>query len=398
MNAATTATPAESAAAAAAAEIESPSSPHRRSRPAPHESPPQPPLPAATSSSRILGYDVARAVAICGMVVDHSAQVIGPADPAGWGQTLLDFMDGRASAVFVVLAGVGVSLLCRKHAPADLRRTLLRRGALLLAIGFVNQAIWPGDILRTFGVAIMLAGFLVPLGSRALLAVAAAIVLAFPALWLTVDYDAHWNWGTMHYANLWRPAGIVRNLFYDGFRPVIPWAGLLVLGMWIGRLDVTRAAVRRRMFACGVGMMLAVEIGSRVILSYALAHRGGVSESNLRDWLETGSMPPLPLFVLTTTGWALAVIALGLAVGVRRPQSTAVRALVATGQLALTWYVGHILLGAVLVHFAGWHRFDSLPLSLLAGVSLFTLMVLTSALAKRRWRTGPMEWLLRRAG
>ena len=355
---------------------------------------------SAAPSSRILGYDLARALAICGMILVHFGLVMGGETPTpGWPALILRCLDGRPAALFVILAGVGITLRSSRAATADdPRRVLVRRGLFLLAVGFVNLTIWPGDILRVYGVSLILAAFLLRASGRTLLILAVAFELAFIGLFLCVDYERHWDWSTLTYHGLWTRAGIVRNLFYDGFRPVIPWAGLLVLGMWIGRLDVTRAAVRRRMFACGVGMMLAVEIGSRVILSYALAHRGGVSESNLRDWLETGSMPPLPLFVLTTTGWALAVIALGLAVGVRRPQSTAVRALVATGQLALTWYVGHILLGAVLVHFAGWHRFDSLPLSLLAGVSLFTLMVLTSALAKRRWRTGPMEWLLRRAG
>src|SRR3954468_15651359 len=81
------------------------------------------------TASRIIGYDVARALAILGMLLDHCAQVLGPRWPEGWGLSVLLCMDGRATAVFVMLAGVGVTLLARRHTPAEMRRTMVRRGA-----------------------------------------------------------------------------------------------------------------------------------------------------------------------------------------------------------------------------------------------------------------------------
>jgi uncharacterized membrane protein YeiB len=349
-------------------------------------------------SARVLGYDIARAVAIASMLVDHCAQVLGPSPAAGWNARLQEWLDGRASAVFVVLAGVGVSLLNRRHDAAHLRSVLLRRGGLLLLIGFVNQAIWQGDILRVFGVALMLAGFLVPLGKRGLLAVAAGLFLAFPVMYGCFDFDARWDWTTMRYRGLWTPAGVVRNLFFDGFRPVIPWAGLLVFGMWLGRLDASRRSVRRAMLLWGVGLTIAAEATAPALLRVWLAHRCGASEETIRTWADTCSLPPLPLFVMSVTGTALAVMALGLMAGFGWPAARATGALVATGQMALTWYVAHIAAGAVVVGCVGWHRLGSLGAAVGVGVVAFAAMVLVSALSKRRFRNGPMEWLLRVVG
>jgi uncharacterized protein len=67
----------------------------------------------------------------------------------------------------------------------------------------------------------------------------ASIVVAFAVMLLLGDYDRHWDWQTMTYHGLWTPEGLTRSLFYDGFRSVFPWRGLVILGMILGRLDWT---------------------------------------------------------------------------------------------------------------------------------------------------------------
>src|SRR5437868_15437930 len=89
------------------------------------------PTTSAATAARVVGYDVARALAICSMMLDHCSQALGPRATAGWGARVLEFLDGRASATVIVLAGVGVTLLGRRNTPTELRRTLLRRGTLL---------------------------------------------------------------------------------------------------------------------------------------------------------------------------------------------------------------------------------------------------------------------------
>jgi hypothetical protein len=71
-------------------------------------------------------------------------------------------------------------------------------------------------------------------------AAAAAFVAGFVGLMCVWDYGARWDWQTMEYTGLWTPVGFVRYLFYDGLRAVFPWAGLLIFGMWVGRVDLRR--------------------------------------------------------------------------------------------------------------------------------------------------------------
>src|SRR4051812_23454257 len=80
---------------------------------------------------RILGYDLARALAICGMILVHFGLVMGGEKPSsGWAGIVLRCLDGRPAALFVILAGVGITLRSARAstAAASPRRVLIRRG------------------------------------------------------------------------------------------------------------------------------------------------------------------------------------------------------------------------------------------------------------------------------
>jgi uncharacterized membrane protein YeiB len=369
-----------------------------------------PPLPPAAPerSPRIIGFDLARALAIMGMLIEHCAQVFGPREAAGLGALFLRLLDGRASGVFVVLAGVGVSLLGRGHDRAEVRATLLRRGSILFLVGVLNRVIWPGDILRLFGVTMMAAGLLSGVGRRWLLALAVGCVVVFPVVFAIgtavpwFDYDRNWDWGVPWYRNAWTADGFFRGLFYNGYRPVFPWGGLLLFGMWLGRLDVRRPVVRWRILGWGVAGLLSVETISYVALRVMRKYPMGFSEDTVGQVFDTGSMPPMPPFMLSVTATALIVIGLCLIAGARWSvtglRARALRALSSTGQMALTWYVLHIAAGAMIVRHFGWHyRGGSVAGGLAIGLIAFAMMVVASAAWRRRFNYGPFEYLLRAA-
>ena len=82
--------------------------------------------------TRVIGYDIARALAVFGMVVVNFKVVMGAAmNGPDWLVKTIGLLDGRAAATFVVLAGAGVSLLTKKA------RTLGDRG---LRAGSSNSA------------------------------------------------------------------------------------------------------------------------------------------------------------------------------------------------------------------------------------------------------------------
>jgi len=73
----------------------------------------------------------------------------------------------------------------------------------LLALGFINLAIWPGDILRVYGVSLLLAARLITASNRRLLLGAFGYVVGFVVLFLVLDFGKNWDWTTLTYQRLW---------------------------------------------------------------------------------------------------------------------------------------------------------------------------------------------------
>lgn len=360
--------------------------------------------PAGPSETgRVVGYDVARSLALLGMIVVHFS-LVAAADRSRpeWLARILALLDGRAAATFVVLAGVGLTLMSRRAvasgdplALAAVRKTLARRGLFLLAIGFLNLIIWPGDILRVYGMSLLLASRLLLASGRWLLALAAGFVVVFAVLVVVGDFEKNWDWQTLTYHNLWSPAGVVRNLFYDGFRSVLPWTGFVVFGMWLGRLDLADRRTNWRVLLAAVAVAVAAEAASRLLESHFRAHpREGLDAETVHALFGTESMPALPLFVLAAGGTATAVIALSVRAAAR--PARAWRPLAATGQMALTWYFAHIVLGLGSLEALGVMGTESLPAAVGYGLVFFGAAVLVSVAWKAVFRHGPLEWVMRR--
>jgi uncharacterized protein len=361
------------------------------------------PAPSLAPAERVFGFDLARALAIFGMVVVHFSLVMadGRTGP-GWLRAALGFLDGRAAATFVILAGIGVTSMSQRAvkgadplAISKVRAALIRRGLFLLALGFINLRIWPGDILRVYGVSLLLAAQLITESDRRLLLGALGYALGFAALFLVLDFEKNWDWSTMTYHGLWTPTGVVRNLFYDGFRGVLPWTGFLVFGMWLGRLDLRDSATNGRVAFAAACTALGAELISWHCVSCFVAHPRGMDQETIKALFGTESMPALPLFLLASGGTAVAIIAISVRIAAAWP-SRLWQPLVATGQMALTWYVAHIVLGLGTVDALGLVASQTLLASAGYGVGFFALAVVASCLWKLVFRHGPLEWVMRK--
>ena len=367
--------------------------------------------PQAGGASRIEGYDLARAFAIFGMVVVNFKVVMGaggwttetPAGPA-WLQSLTGLLDGRAAATFVVLAGIGVALGARRavasgdpSALSAARKTLWKRAAFLFFGGLLFATVWEADIIHFYGWYIGLGALLIAFPNRRLLAVAALLTLAFPILLATFAYEAEWNLDTLAYEGFWTPAGQARNLFFNGFHPVVPWIAFLLLGIWIGRRNVLDPATRRRLLIGGAAVALTVEIVSAALV--ALLTRGASPENAeaVVALLGSEALPPMPFYMLAGGGTAVAVIMLAVAFAQRFPRAAATRALVAAGQLSLTIYVAHVLIGMGGLSAVGRLENQSLPFAIAASAAFYALAITFAVLWRKRFARGPLEWVMRRA-
>ncbi|MBI5211216.1 MAG: DUF418 domain-containing protein [Elusimicrobia bacterium] len=352
---------------------------------------------------RIAGFDLARGLAVFGMVLVNFKFVMGlEGSEAGWLGGLAGLFDGRAAATFVTLAGIGVSLLSRRaretgdpEALRECRKLLLKRSLFLLGAGFLDSRLWIGDILHFYAAYLVLAAVLLRASARTLWAASAFSVTAFVALFLFLDYEKGWDWEAFAYVGQWLPKGFLRHLFFNGFHPVFPWVAFLLIGMWLGRQDWTS---RRRcwlVLAAGLGMTAAAEALSAGLTAWVLS-----DQDEDAQWCAllfgTQSMPPTPLYLVSGGGSALAVIALCLLAAERFAGSPWLEPFIAAGRMALSLYAGHVMVGMGVIAALGWMEGRSLAFAVSLAAVFYAAAVLGAWAWSRRFEHGPLEWLMRR--
>jgi uncharacterized protein len=329
------------------------------------------------------------------------------------------FFDLKMMGLFSMLFGAGAVLYAAKAAPggAPPRALWFRRMGWLLVIGLVHAYfIWDGDILVPYALCGMLLLWWVRQWPARRLA-AAAITLLLVGASLSVAYGLTWNGMPAELraseSELWMPTreqsiaqlADLHGGYFDVVAARAPFAfesqtfvflvfffwrcgGMMLLGMALwkwGFLDGRRAVREYALTAAiclPIGLALAANGSARLEeVRYAMPGR------TLADlWNYSGA-------VLASIGYAASLILI-----VRSGALAALRhALAAVGQMALTNYLMHSTIGAIV--FLGWGfglagRADyAEQLIFVAGV--WTLQLLASPLWLRQFRFGPAEWVWR---
>ncbi|HVL99507.1 MAG TPA: acyltransferase family protein [Egibacteraceae bacterium] len=337
---------------------------------------------------RIAGIDVARAVAIFGMVMVHFTL----ADPTGAGGQVAGLPEGprgRAALLFVLVAGVGVSLLDRGRSPSRTRtrQRLLWRSVVLLPLGLALQELGHGVsvILADFAVLFVVAAVAVGWSRRALLAAAAAAFVAGPAVFVAVATARPDVITGVAPALTDPPAQILTGLLVGGVYPLVAQVGALLLGMWLGRLDLADPRVQARALAAGAVVAL-LALWAGVVLN-------AVTPDHAPDWwaLAIDDEPHSQSFVWLWQAGAAAVATLAACLVVAEMLPRLLRPLVALGQFAFTVYVVHILAMAADPRAVRAADVAGAGVRVVAFMAAATL-VATAWLAF--FRRGPLEYLL----
>ena len=288
---------------------------------------------------RIRGLDLARAVAILGMFAAH----IRPrSEPVGVAETLYSIPYGRASILFGVVAGVGVSLLAasRTASPGRTRASLLWRAAVLLPLGLLMQVLDHGVfvILADYALLFVLAILLVGVGDRWLLCL---------AIGATFGGAIAYRWGMLNLpvafareAVAWGdPIGqIAHGLVLSGPYPLLTWAGPFAFGMWLGRRDLRAARIRWAMLVGGAATVTGVLLIPRAVEAVA---PGLDTTTGWAHLLDAEPHSQTPAWLIGSTAAAVLTLALCVLAADHAPRVT--WPLVATGQLAFTIYVAQLL-------------------------------------------------------
>ncbi|MBI1493476.1 DUF418 domain-containing protein [Halocynthiibacter styelae] len=334
---------------------------------------------------RLQGIDVARFIAFLGMVLVNfriAAQVTTDAD---FPTLVTNSLEGRAAALFVILAGVGFTM---GHASGRQPWHLtLRRAVFLFIIGMLDMVMFDADILHFYALYFLVGMLFTQASGRMLLLGAGAITLIGYIALFAFDFENGWNFETFKYADFWSISGFLRHSFYNGWHPVFPWAALFLIGMWVGRLDLAARGTQLRLLIWGGILATTTSLVSKTL---------GSLDPELIEIVSTAPIPPTPFYILAGSGTAIAMLGLILLITPILTRLHFTNLLAAPGKMSLTLYMAHIYLGMGILEGIG--KLDgSLSAYDIFAISLGFCVI--AALFARLWfikfRRGPLEGLMR---
>ena len=365
----------------------------------------QPRCGALSPNNRIVGYDLARAGALFGMLLVNFSLLLGSGSSVpNWLDWVIGVIRGRAAATFVVLAGAGLSLLSKSvylsknRAEINaMRSNLLRRSLFLLVIGLFNFFISPiSDILHFYAVYIALGACLLTVTNSSLWLLTAITIICRPLIFIACGFVKSWELNTVADAGFWNLSGIIGHIFFNGCFPVIPWMAFITLGMWLGRQDFSDRALRRKILLAGLSAVAFAELLSRVGIYLFSSVQVDQGLKKILPFFHIVSWDPMPLFMISSMGTALVVIALIMKLTDKYGNTPWVLAFASVGQTTLTLYVGHIILGSILLWIIEEFELEPHFFNLWASLFFYLVALFFSQNWLKRFRKGPLEILMRR--
>jgi uncharacterized membrane protein YeiB len=326
------------------------------------------------------------------MFISHYGAHILDRPERRWPSSVARFTDGRAMPLFVMLSGAGCAFICR-HPAARVR--VLSRAVILLLLGLWLEGGLVAVILHFYAVYLFI-GLLVsrlPKSWYLPLAVAFAAIGAWIKIY-AVDHlpkqyqitDDSW-WSAL--PHLGHPRLLLSHLLFTGIYPAFPTMAFFFVGMWLANLDLRARHIPPRLMAAGLAMAVA---------GYAIGwstddHRERLAFDSTSSWrlLSAAGHSQMPAWVIGATGLAVAII--GACLWATRHLPVALLSLARAGQLALTFYVVHVLLLRRGLRHWPWHMTPPAILAAVGGV--FVVFVAIAYLWRTKMAHGPAEAVLR---
>lgn len=330
----------------------------------------------APPSSRLLAPDLSRGMMLLLIAMAYAGVYVG----GGFGTDASDLplldrvaalattllLDNRAFPMFAILFGYGlawsVSRRRQRGVPDDeIRRRNRRRGLYLLLFGAVHAfLVFPGEILTSYGLAVLVIGWLLFRSDRALWIAAAVFGLAYLVLVPALAVATTWG---------------AAALAAQGMDPSeSTLAGYSTLGDWLGRL--AGLPISPLFLALAYPLLLLVVLGFLAgrarLLDDPAKHRrllGGLAAGGIAVSI-TGALPsaliatgvldlgPVPtgllngMQIMTGVAGGAGYAALFALVSIRLEgrRGALTNAVAATGKRSLSFYILNSVLVALILH------------------------------------------------
>ena len=377
------------------------------------------------TDKRITALDVTRAVALVGVVILNYHGFLNGSDDGvnrSFGERMFDPLQGplstRFAATFVMVAGIGVTLLTNRSrlsgdriAIREGRWRLARRGLLLYSFGFFVEWIWPGTILFYYGALFMVGAMVFTLRMRWIALVGAvSALLGAGVAWFSYEHTRTGHDVSWLDPKITSPRNLLLRTFIGYTHPLFPWLAFLCVGIIVGRLLPFAAQFRLRLGVLGVAL---------VATTYALSHFGlKLAESNstagirpVRSFAQRGvatdrwqvllSTRPFDrglLYTAGTIGSALVAFCVISAIIERSPTAWLTRLLQHAGQMTLTIYACHVIAFNVVVHWMHLASGTGLDTALILSLTFWLFAIAIGAWWHRFFGMGPLERIYRSFG
>jgi uncharacterized membrane protein len=349
----------------------------------------------ATREGRLVGLDVARCLALLGMVATH---VLDARTPDGELATAQWLAGGRASALFAVLAGVSLALMTReplRGRPLALRSLgIAGRAVLIAALGLLLGGLDSGVavILTYYGVLFVVGLPFTLLRVRTLVPLTVAWVLVAPVVSHLVRPDLpERGFESPSFAQLADPGQLASELLLTGYYPVVPWLAYLLAGIALGRLDLRDTSLLGALALGGLGAAVLATRVSRTLVDPAVASEnatgmfGTTPADGDWDWLlVVAPHSATPFDLAQTIGSAVLVISACLLLErlLPRAATTVLGVVLGAGAATLTLYSLHVVMLTPVV----WPEEE--PSSY---VSHVVVLLALGAVLRLLGRRGPLE-------
>ncbi len=320
-----------------------------------------------------------------------------------WLLTTLGLIQGRAVATFVVLAGIGLSLMTKgtflNHDATRIRENrhlILKRALFLFILGMLNSLIWRADILHFYGIYFMIGICLLTVPNRRLFLLCVIPIAVFSLVMLTIDFDRGLALNTGPYSTFWKSASMVWDIFFDGLYPVFPWVTFLILGMWLGRQRLSDPVLRKKTLFIGIALVAFAECLSRVVFHLCTSGLGVLNGDVLLMWFAIEPWDPMPLFLLSAGGTAIIVLTVSISIAQTWGDRRWILPFVSVGQLSLTLYIVHIVAGTLVLKAMKGLDLEPYLFPIWGATCFYLLALIFSPIWKRHFVAGPLEGLMRR--
>lgn len=348
-------------------------------------------------NSRLQGVDIARGLALLGIITNHILFFTHP--------DLVESLQDYHAILFMLLAGIVFTYA--EGSDSRLKNTV--RGVICILLGLALGAGNPivDVILLNYGWTFILGAFLVPKMNAKQLMVTAIFIVVFAPL---VSYVVRGYTGTYDGDNigfqtlLSQPWLVVTDPILYSHYPVLQWFGVFLFGAALGRMDIKKIVVSRRVFLYSLGVFLLAKTISIVGVWQGMRGEGfslvdsveknfelGVGNVNPgRPWelLLSNPYASTTLALVSSTAAAVCIVVLCSWIALKLKMSWIALA----GSATLTIYSVHVFIHTVIPLKTATDI--SVPYFLLTMLGVFAFVLFWNKVIKNKMKTpapGPIE-------